>query len=968
MPELSDDKPVVSGIERLLTRAVSFIRVGDLDSADILLDQLLSRQPAHPDGLNLKGVIALRRGAADLAIGFLKQATDADPSFPAYWLHLGDAEQMAGRIDRALEAYAQADSLEGGRGEAGPRLRGLWRATGQAARADAHLGALFEKGDAPPAAHAERVGQLAAQGCSDQHLSDAVSALRDSHPKPDDLCVAARSLYGARMFSVAEGLWRDALGMVDADPALRADIQHDLALCLKQAGNLEAARPLLEDAVALAPDDPVRLGNLANLLADLGEHEPAEAAYLKALALRPDHLETLNNYGLLKVKVGDPDTAIVLYEQALARDRRHVAVLNNYGNVLLRCARFDDAEAAFSAAAEIRPEDGTTWNNIGLLHYRRCNFVSADKAFRKALKLAPGSYEIHNNFGLFRLSMEDFETAEQHMLEAIRLNENYLTAWLNLATLRALQTNWYGSREMLEWIVEKDPENALALGNLGAAYVHLRQYDLAIEYLERALEIEPDAFNAVNSMGMALVEMGRPLSGLEYLERSSDLSRGGDGIFASNAMFSAHYNPDLGPAELFERHKRWHTYVHDLEDDRPLEVDRDPDRQLRIGYFSPDFRKHAVSLFAEPAFLYHDRAAFRIFAYKTGPESDERTVRFKRLSDEWRDFQRVSPDNMLKRILDDRIDILIDLSGHTAHNCMALLARKPAPLIVSHIGYPNTTGVDAIDYRIVDAVTDPPGAEAYATETLIRLPDVFLCFRPHADAPAIAEPPHLSAGYVTFGTFNTPPKINDRVIAVWAQILERVPDSRLLLKGKSLKNKSVRADFRSRFEACGIDPDRVQTAGLTMDIADHLRVYGSVDIALDTFPYNGTTTTCEALWQGVPVISILGQSHHARVTGSLLTCIGAAEHLLADGPEDYIERAVALAGDSARQRELRFGLRRAMSESPLCDARGYVAKLETVYRQIWREFCASGATPWLKRVARRERADLQDLQRLSATG
>jgi predicted O-linked N-acetylglucosamine transferase (SPINDLY family) len=291
-------------------------------------------------------------------------------------------------------------------------------------------------------------------------------------------------------------------------------------------------------------------------------------------------------------------------------------------------------------------------------------------------------------------------------------------------------------------------------------------------------------------------------------------------------------------------------------------------------------------------------------------------------------------DQLGRAISDDGIDILVDLNGHTSGNRLMVFARRAAPVQASFIGYPDTTGVKEMDYRISDAIADPPGAESFCTESLVCLPGCFLCYRPPDNAPAVEPLPCARNGFTTFGSFNNLAKVNQEVIAVWAELLRKLQDSRLVIKNPSLTDQSTRERYQALFENLGISQDRLDLIGFIPDDAGHLRAYGRIDIALDTFPYNGTTTTCEALWMGVPVVSLRGQRHSARVGASLITAAGFSEWI-ADTSEDYVNIAQTLAQDCNHLVELRSTMREHLGQSQLCSADAYVRAVESVYEDMY---------------------------------
>lgn len=367
----------------------------------------------------------------------------------------------------------------------------------------------------------------------------------------------------------------------------------------------------------------------------------------------------------------------------------------------------------------------------------------------------------------------------------------------------------------------------------------------------------------------------------------------------------------------------------------------DGSRALRVGYISPDLRRHSVAYFMEPVLEHHDRAAFQPFVYYTATASDAFTARMRKLPLTWRDAGLLDPFQLADRIRQDKIDILVELSGHTIGHRLATMAARPAAVGVTYLGYPNTTGVPGIEARIVDAITDPPGAEAFASERLIRLPGCFLCYRPDPDAPEPAPGPSLSGphsverpGPVVFGSFNNLSKLSDETVALWTKVVNATPGSRVVLKFAQADSDWLRGRFAKRFEDAGLDPARLEILGKIDDKAGHLGAYSRIDIALDPIPYAGTTTTCEALDMGVPVITLRGRTHAGRVGASLLTAAGL-ERFIAEDEAGYIGLTRALAADHAARAELRGSLRARLRGGPLCDAPAFTRKLEAAYREIW---------------------------------
>ncbi len=373
-------------------------------------------------------------------------------------------------------------------------------------------------------------------------------------------------------------------------------------------------------------------------------------------------------------------------------------------------------------------------------------------------------------------------------------------------------------------------------------------------------------------------------------------------------------------------------------------VTRDPNRQLRVGIVSPDMRRHAVVSFLAPLLENYDKSQWRLTAYSTTRKKDDVTARLRTLVDEWCDVPNNNPRNFATRVRDNRIDVLIEVAGLTDTDILAGVHLRPAPVQVTYLGYPNTTGLDTVDLRVVDSITDPPGSERLAIERLARIDPCFLCYKPIVDSPPLAPPPSAAGKPIAFGSFNLPKKVSPRTLALWARTLAAVPGSTLVLKHAFLTEQWMRNEFSGRLAAAGIDASRVTVLLPMPSYSDHLSAYAQVDIALDTYPYHGTTTTCEALWMGVPVITLIGDRHASRVGASLLSVIGLPDLAAADEAA-FVRLATTLAKSPERLAAWRTAgptsLRDIMANSPLCDARAFASRFQAAIRQAWQAWCAS---------------------------
>ncbi len=493
--------------------------------------------------------------------------------------------------------------------------------------------------------------------------------------------------------------------------------------------------------------------------------------------------------------------------------------------------------------------------------------------------------------------------------------------------------------------IDKLPGVANLHYNLGKLYDDLERYPEAIAQYRRAIEINPKHTLAHTNLGLALREVGQFDDAIESLKRAVALQPATQ-LLVQNLISTLNYAPDMNTADIFDAHKKCgQQFERSIAQfaARNASVGEEANarhesgaRPLRIGYVSPDFRQHSVAHFIEPVLAAHDKKSFDVFCYYNDTVSDDTTLRIQSLVPHWRVLAELSDHDAARKVQEDKIDILVDLAGHTNRNSLMMFARKPAPVQATWLGYPNTTGFSCMDYRITDALCDPVGmTDALHTEKLIRLPDSFSCFTPPANSPNVGALAALHGNGIMFGSFNYFIKMNERVIETWARILARVANSRLTLKYRSLNSESVQNVVCAAFAKHGVARDRLVLLGNDASQLDHLARYNKIDIALDPFPYNGTTTTCDALWMGVPVIALAGKTHVSRVGVSQLTNIGLPELIAAD-KDEYVEVAVALASDLPRLAQLRSELRQRMHISPLMDAPRFTRNLEAAFMQMWR--------------------------------
>jgi len=492
--------------------------------------------------------------------------------------------------------------------------------------------------------------------------------------------------------------------------------------------------------------------------------------------------------------------------------------------------------------------------------------------------------------------------------------------------------------ELFSAVADRNPDFPGLQNNLGLALVKLGRVDEAITCYKKAIALEPGNALPHNSLGNAFTQLGMPSEAIHCFRRALAIKPEYTKAH-SNLLLNMNYVEDEQENIYLEsvRFNEHQTQTLTGESIAFANLGTTA-RKLRIGYVSGDFRNHSVAYFALPLIEAHDRDQFDIYCYSNNPREDEVTERFQSLADCWVVIRGMPDDAVAKQIRNDRIDILVDLSGHTGDNRLLVFARRPAPVLLSWLGYPNTSGLEAMDYRITDAVADPAGeTDALYSEQLIRIPSGFICYRNDARSSAVSASPEAKNGFITFGSFNTLGKVTEKVIDAWSELLRSVPNSRLVLKALSLQNEQTRASFVELFGKRGIAPERLDLLGL-LPKTEHFRLYSQIDIALDTFPYNGTTTTCEAMWMGVPVVTLSGNYHAGRVGASILHQVGLTEFIAHDRAS-YLSLARSLASDAQRRSSLRASLRERIQNSALMNQSVFAKEMENIYRSVWAAWC-----------------------------
>lgn len=701
-------------------------------------------------------------------------------------------------------------------------------------------------------------------------------------------------------------------------------------LAALQEGAFDRAEALI--APLIAPDDaaPPLLHLAGQIALQSGRVAVALARLERARAGDPNNPQFANDLGVALRYADRPRDAAPLFEAAVALADAYPQAWHNLGMTRRALGDLAGADAALARASELAPEPATLVA-LGAVRIARGDAAGAESVLAHAGALAPQMAEpaMYRALALHRLGRGD--EAQASITQALAIRPDAAAAHNIRGMIAAERGDDLTALSAFGEAVRLSPDDPALLANLGAAQAR-REDAAARATLEAAIARAPDNADALYALGIVRHRAGEWAEARNLLERAK---APGHAQAESALLMDAQYEDDSTGESLCEAARAWGLrHAAPANADRDWPNTREPGRRLRVGFVSPDFRDHSCAFFLEPLLRNLDRGRVEVFAYAELRRPDHVSERFKQIADHFVPTLGMPDAALAARVRADAIDLLIDCAGHSADNRLAMMALHPAPVAATWLGYPGTTGVTAIGWRITDAVCDPPG-EAHATETLIRLPDTLLCYAPPADAPDVAlRPP----GPITLGSFNNARKISPATLAAWARILNALPDARLLLKAKDVLKPPVERSIRAGF--AGIAPARVTLIDWIDDPAGHLAAYGRIDLALDTFPYAGTTTTCEALWLGVPVVTLAGTRHAARVGASLLRCAGL-DALIARDVDDYVARAAALARDATRRHALRASMRARIGASPLTDGARFARGFEAALRRMWRGWCAA---------------------------
>jgi len=764
-----------------------------------------------------------------------------------------------------------------------------------------------------------------------ESLVNGVLTADDSHPEAWNMLAAVA--IQKEEFAQAKEALEKSLKLAGQTPEF-SKIHAELALT---TGNLPVAESEIRKYLKSRSRDAEGWLFLARCQILKGDHRGA-LTNLRLAARIPNHLPgiTIQTARVLQ-KLGRIEEARSTLSQAMRWPANSVEDWVAYGRAWEDGGRLQDAITCFRNAAGLLPGNADFYWRIGKRHLQLGNQAEGIAWMKKAAQTSPNERRFFYPLGRKCQEIGAVQDAYTCFERCRQLGDESADIYSRRGVALYEMKRYMDAYRSFWTAITKENTNPHFWTNLGAVSLEMGQNSLAMEALNRAMKLNPEMPVATHNMANLLADRGRVteaepyyLKAISMFDPASPHGRKAK----SNWLLRCHYMPELRADDIYRRHKVWGEETLKLISS-PYEHAPGgwPDlgkRKIRLGFVSPDFCNHPVAYFMKPFFEHYDRSKFEVLAYSAMRKSpDSLTKKLMTLVDTWRDIATLDDAQAAKQIYEDKVDVLFDLAGHTAWHRMDVFARKPAPVQVSYLGYPATTGLPTIEYRITDPYVDPVGhTEAYHTEKLVRLSDCAWCFEPPELTVPIQRDPVEEGGGIVFGCFNNMTKWSVYLYRLWAQILHAVPGSRLRLKSRALLDQHVANDLKQAFASFGIPESRLWITGHTPSYKDHLLAYNGVDIALDTFPYHGTTTTCEALWMGVPVVTLVGGSHVSRVGLSLLKNVGLVEECIAYSLEDYVAKAVRLAGDRAKRAQLREELRPRMEASSLMDAKGFARHME----------------------------------------
>jgi predicted O-linked N-acetylglucosamine transferase (SPINDLY family) len=680
------------------------------------------------------------------------------------------------------------------------------------------------------------------------------------------------------------------------------------------------------------PNDIEQIFQRAAELHRQGLAEDAETLYLDLLKLQPTHVSALTNLGVLQAARGETEKAVHSLTAAVGINPKYADAHYNLGNVYRRAGALEFAAECYRECLRLAPAHENASFNLGLTAKAAGDFPVAEAAFRAVLVTSPTDLPARQQLGEVLARQSKHAEAVAELGRAVADHPASARAYCNLGVLLLGMQRFKEAQPSLQTALKLQPEYPEAHNAYGLVLQSLGRFDDALYHFQQAVTAHPKFEEAWNNWAINLAEQGMIAEAVDCLNTAIERGAGSPALH-DNRLVLLFSLPGTTPDILKHEHEAWaERFAPRIPAAPAIHPPPDAKRRLRVGYVSADFREHSVAGMVETLFRNHDRSGFEVFAYSNVGRPDDTTRRLQSSADHWRHIREMNEGQFAGCVRSDGIDVLVDLAGHLAGNRLLGFALRPAAVQLSLYGYPGTTGLKAIDARITDAVSDPPGAtEEHWTERLIRLPDVGWVYSPPAEAPPVSPLPAAQAKSFTFGCLANSIKLGPECVAAWAELIRSAPGSKLvLLSGSSQMAKKV---LLERFAKVGILRERIAFVE-RMPRGKYLETLGTFDLALDPFPFNGCTTTADALWMGVPVLTVAGRSSHSRQGAMAMYALGLAE-FVADSPDALPALGKMWMGRRNELAQIRAGLRQRMKDSALCAGERYTRNLEDAFRSAW---------------------------------
>ncbi|MDP3744221.1 MAG: tetratricopeptide repeat protein [Methylotenera sp.] len=982
-------------VEQVLLQAVTFHQLGQIDDAARLYRDILLKLPLQPNANHNLGVIALEAKDIDASLSLFKTALEVAPEEPQYWTSYIDALLQADQFDYAGQVLAHG--VEGGL--EGIEVDSLKRRLADALLIPQADDLSSQSPVSSSDAEAALVDAQQANEKLETATAKAVAKVKNNgKPNSSEMNVLV-SLFNQGRLVESEplaikmtqryprhGLGWKVLGAIRqqrrmVEEALYAlkmaaellpndrEAQYNLGNCFYDQQQLDEAVVCYKKSIKLAPNFAQAHYNLGNVFKHMDCLEQAKASYKKALKIEPNNVQIAYNlahvlyeqelfseaksYFELALKIQDNFAAAHVglgaalqalgrlseaeerFRDALSINPNDVDAYNNLGDLLKKLGKFSEAEGCYRTALAITPESADTYIKLGSLLKLMGMSVESASSYTKALNIDPLREEVHNDLGLALADQGRFSEAEVSYQNALKIAPNYWKAYNNLGLALHSMGRFPEAELAFDKAIELNPTEALVYSNLSLPLVAQGYIKKAEDSLKRAIEITPEYVNAYINLGTNYLAQGLAQEAESAFLKALKFEP--DSIKAkSNLLFTMNYSGGHSADYRLEQACQYDRIVSDkLEQKFTSWQDESPVKRLRVGLVSGDLRQHPVAYFLENWAQHVDSSRVELIAYLTDSREDAVTARLKPHFSGWKSLVGLSDQAAAQLIHSDAVHILLDLSGHTAGNRLPVFAWKPAPVQVSWLGYFATTGMAAIDYFIADEVGVPESNKTQFVEKIKYLPDTRLCFTAPEFSIEVSPLPALTNGYITLGSFQTMVKAGGEVLALWAEVMNALPNAKLRWQCKSFEDATVADDLRQRLAQLGVHSDRVTLLGSVAREA-YLVAHAEVDMILDTFPYPGGTTTCEALWMGVPTLTLAGNTLIARQGASLLAAAGLGDWVVAS-KADYVSKALLVARDIDKLANLRAKLRQQVLASPLFDAPCFARNMETALWDMWRE-------------------------------